>query len=179
MSMLNQLLGRLLARGVLARTDDSGDLQMVQAEISGEETTPPLEHALPWGFSSHAPRPAHVIAAFLAGWRSRGVALAVLSPTDRPKGIPEGASVVYGAGGSRIAALPGGKVAIGKAGGDELLALVEELLNVIEAATTNPSATTDSLGGPVAIPPLSLLTTTVSSLAAIRARLQAIKGTLP
>lgn len=172
MSALNQILGRLLARGVLARTDDSGDLQTVQAEISGEETTPPLEHALPWGFSSHAPRPAHVIAAFLAGWRSRGLALAVLSPTDRPKGIPEGASVVYGAGGSRVAALPDGKVAIGQAGGEELLALVEELRAVVADLAT--SIVAPSTGGPCTVAP-----TVTPALEDIQIRLATITGALP
>jgi phage gp45-like len=87
-------------RMLVTKIDDSGDIQLIDAEgLVGEKTTK-IMRVYPHGFTSHAPKDAHFLAVNLGSRRDHLVALGGEHKDYRPKNIGLGNTALYNADGS-------------------------------------------------------------------------------
>lgn len=89
-------------RYAIQKIDDSGDIQLVDANGLADEIHTKLMRLYPHGFSSHSVKDSHMLALGLGGRRDLLVALGGEHNEKRPKNIPEGDTVLYNAEGDVI-----------------------------------------------------------------------------
>jgi phage baseplate assembly protein V len=83
-------LVRSLGRGRLTRVDDSGPVQLVQMQLSQNETRDSTPRLCEYGFSSNPPAGSDAVAVFLAGNRINGVVIACGHQQYRMRGLASG-----------------------------------------------------------------------------------------
>ncbi|WP_434107623.1 phage baseplate assembly protein domain-containing protein [Paraburkholderia caffeinilytica] len=83
-------LVRSLGRGRLTRIDDSGAVQLVQMQLSQNETHDATPRVCEYGFQSNPPDGADAVAVFLAGNRTNGVVIACGHQQYRMRGLASG-----------------------------------------------------------------------------------------
>ncbi|MGF6792778.1 phage baseplate assembly protein V [Paraburkholderia sp. 35.1] len=83
-------LVRSLGRGRLTRVDDSGPVQLVQMQLSQNETRDATPRLAEYGFESNPPAGSDAIAVFLAGNRTNGVVIACGNQQYRMRGLASG-----------------------------------------------------------------------------------------
>ncbi|WP_233872526.1 phage baseplate assembly protein V [Paraburkholderia adhaesiva] len=83
-------LVRSLGRGRLTRVDDSGPVQLVQMQLSQNETRDSTPRLCDYGFSSNPPAGADAVAVFLAGNRINGVVIACGHQEYRVRNLASG-----------------------------------------------------------------------------------------
>ena len=81
---------RSLGRGRLTRVDDSGPVQLVQMQLSQNETRDGTPRLADYGFQSNPPEGSDAVALFLAGNRSNGVVIACGSQQYRMRNLASG-----------------------------------------------------------------------------------------
>ncbi|MGF6978944.1 phage baseplate assembly protein V [Paraburkholderia sp. JPY465] len=81
---------RSLSRGRLTRIDDSGVVQLVQMQLSENETRDSTPRLAEYGFQSNPPAGSDAVAVFLAGKRSNGIVIACGSQQYRMRGLKSG-----------------------------------------------------------------------------------------
>ena len=88
-------ISNLLGRGAVSLANAAGKLQTLQVALLADESKDAIEHFEPYGFTSHAFPGAEVIAAFLDGDRSNGVALCVTDRRYRVRNLVAGEVAIY------------------------------------------------------------------------------------
>lgn len=83
-------LVRSLGRGRLTRVDDSGPVQLVQMQLSQNETRDSTPRLAEYGFESNPPAGADAVALFLAGNRTNGVVIACGHQQYRMRNLASG-----------------------------------------------------------------------------------------
>lgn len=91
-----------IGRGRVTATDDSGSVQVVQAQLNGFETRDATPRLAEFGFTSNPPANSDVVFVFLAGNRTSGVAVATNHQPSRPTGLQPGEVQVYDLWGKSI-----------------------------------------------------------------------------
>ncbi|MFP4891219.1 phage baseplate assembly protein V [Paraburkholderia sp. EG304] len=81
---------RSLSRGRLTRVDDKGSVQLVQMQLSENETRDATPRLAEYGFQSNPPAGSDAVAVFLAGKRSNGVVIACGHQQYRMRGLASG-----------------------------------------------------------------------------------------
>jgi phage baseplate assembly protein V len=83
-------LVRSLGRGRLTRVDDSGPAQLVQMQLSQNETRDTTPRLAEYGFQSSPPAGSDAVAVFLAGNRTNGVVIACGNQQYRMRNLASG-----------------------------------------------------------------------------------------
>ncbi|MEX3690827.1 phage baseplate assembly protein V [Paraburkholderia sp. BR14263] len=83
-------LVRSLGRGRLTRVDDSGPTQLVQMQLSANETRDHTPRLAQYGFQSNPPAGSDAIAVFFGGDRTNGAVIACGNQEYRVKGLATG-----------------------------------------------------------------------------------------
>lgn len=86
----------------IKKIDDSGDIQLVDADGLTDESHTKIMRIHPHGFGSHSPDDSHMIGIGLGGRRDMLVALGGEHHKHRHKNIPKGDSVLYNQNGDVI-----------------------------------------------------------------------------
>lgn len=81
---------RSLGRGRLTRIDDSGATQLVQVQLSQNETRDRTPRLAEYGFQSNPPAGSDAVAVFIGGNRSNGVVIACGSQQYRMRNLASG-----------------------------------------------------------------------------------------
>jgi phage gp45-like len=89
-------------RYAIQKIDDSGDIQMVDANGLVDEVHTKIMRVYPHGFTSHSPKDAHMLALGLGGRRDLLVALGGEHHEKRIKNLKEGEAVLYDTEGNVI-----------------------------------------------------------------------------
>lgn len=89
-------------RYAIVKIDDSGDIQMVDANGLADEQHTKIMRVYPHGFSSYSPKDSHMLALGLGGRRDLLVALGGEHPDKRIKNLKEGESVLYDSEGNVV-----------------------------------------------------------------------------
>jgi len=85
----------MVARGVIAETDDKPGMQNVQVSLLHEEAKVAVERMQNYGISGVAPRDSEVTVVFIGGGRDHGVIVATESRASRFTDLKEGEVAVY------------------------------------------------------------------------------------
>lgn len=86
----------------IKKVDDSGDIQMIDADGLTDESHTKIMRLYPHGFTSHSPDDAHMLALSLGGRRDLLVALGGEHHEKRPRNVEKGDSALYNAAGDVI-----------------------------------------------------------------------------
>jgi phage baseplate assembly protein V len=92
---LHRRVMNMIARGVVAQSDDAPGMQRVQVSLLHEEQKVAVERLQNYGFSGHAPRNSEVVVVFLGGGRDHGVIVGTDDRSSRMTGLAEGEVAVY------------------------------------------------------------------------------------
>lgn len=95
-------LVRSLGRGRLTRVDDSGPVQLVQLQLSQNETRDKTPRVAEYGFQSYPPDGADGIAVFLGGERTNGVVIACGHQQYRIRNLTHGEVCISDDKGQRV-----------------------------------------------------------------------------
>jgi phage gp45-like len=87
-------------RFLINKIDDSGEIQLIDADGLADEKFTKIMRVYPHGFSSHAPKDSHMLGVGLGGRRDMLVALGGEHPQKRPRNIGEGNTAIYNADGT-------------------------------------------------------------------------------
>lgn len=98
---LKNLIGLVIGVGRAKTTDDTGAVQIVQAQLSAKEL-PDLKRLSEYGFASRLPPGSDVIAVFRTGERSNGAIIASGNQTFRLKLENDGEVAIHDAWGRSI-----------------------------------------------------------------------------
>lgn len=85
----------LLSRGAVTLANAADKMQVLQVSLLADEGKNNLEHFEPYGFTSHPLPGAEVLAAFLDGDRSHGVAVVAADRRYRIKNLQAGEVAIY------------------------------------------------------------------------------------
>lgn len=102
MSRLNNQVMNMIARGVLAATDDTKGVQVVALDLLSGERKDNVERFMNYGFSSAPTGEAEAIVIFPGGDRSAGVVVALDARGTRFTGLAPGEVCVYSDNGDSI-----------------------------------------------------------------------------
>jgi phage baseplate assembly protein V len=94
-SVMRQRVMNMVARGVIAESNDEPGMQNVQVSLLRDEAKVAVERLQNYGFSGHAPRDSEVIVVFVGGGRDHGVIVGTDSRDARMTGLAEGEVAVY------------------------------------------------------------------------------------
>lgn len=95
-------LSNMVSRVVVALTDDSKDLQILQVDSLEGETRDGVEHFQPYGFASNPKPGAEGVVLWVGGRRDHGLAIGVADRRYRIKNLESGEVAVYDSSGSTI-----------------------------------------------------------------------------
>lgn len=133
---LQRRIMMMVTRGVLKNLNSSKPLQRVQMTGYPEEVLDNLEYVEPYGFTS-APIPgAETVAVFMGGNRDHGVVLSVGDRRYRLTDLVSGDVAMYHQDGTKIILKGSGKLQIVNPAGNELIAVLSELLQLLINART-------------------------------------------
>lgn len=94
-SSLARRITNMLSRGVVTLANAAGKMQTLQVALLDDESKDGVEHFEPYGLTS-CPKPgAEVLAAFLDGDRSHGVAIVAADRRYRVKDLKAGEVAIY------------------------------------------------------------------------------------
>ena len=85
----------MVARGVLATSDDERGMQNVQVSLLRDEAKTAVERMQNYGFSSNAPADSEVLVVFVGGGRDHGVIVATDDRASRFTGLAAGEVAIY------------------------------------------------------------------------------------
>ena len=94
LAAITRRLRNVLRLGVLLRSDDTGAVRLLQAQI-GDETLTDIAHIEPYGFTSRAKTKAALVLAALKGNPAHTVCLNTGGGTYRLTGLAEGEAALY------------------------------------------------------------------------------------
>jgi len=94
-SELTRRVMNMVARGVIAKSDDEPGMQNVQVTLLHEEAKVAVERFQNYGFSSHAPGQSEVVVVFFGGGRDHGLIVGVDDRDSRFTGLQEGEVAIY------------------------------------------------------------------------------------
>lgn len=162
---LRRKVASMVLRGSVSGdlTDDS--LQKVQINGLADETLDGLEYIEPYGFTSKPGVGAETVTLFLNGNRDHGVILSIADRRYRLKGLASDDVALYHKDGTKIVLKGSGKIQIFNPDGNELIAVLSELMTFLENART-----TTAMGAQ----PLFDITGT-DTLPAIKAKIDSFK----
>lgn len=92
----------LITRGVVGKTDDTGETQVVDVTGRHGARLTKVEVAQPYGFASNAPAGGLVVLLAVGGDAGDVVALPVGAPSSRMGKLAPGEAAIYGQDGSRV-----------------------------------------------------------------------------
>jgi phage baseplate assembly protein V len=92
---LHRRVMNMMARGVVAQSDDEPGMQRVQVSLLHEEQKVAVERFQNYGFSGHAPRQSEVVVVFMGGGRDHGVIVGTDDRNSRMTGLAEGEVAIY------------------------------------------------------------------------------------
>jgi phage baseplate assembly protein V len=98
MSFVNKMVHRiemLVAKALIDKIDDSGQLQLVKISGLAGEVQEGIERVQNYGMTSVPPNGGEAVVVYLNGNRDHGVAVAVDSAVDRPKDLRDGEVELY------------------------------------------------------------------------------------
>jgi phage baseplate assembly protein V len=93
--VLQRRVMNMMARGVIAESDDEPGMQRVQISLLHEEGKTAVERFQNYGFSGHAPGDSEVLCLFIGGGRDHGVIVAVDDRSSRFTDLEPGEVAVY------------------------------------------------------------------------------------
>lgn len=102
MSVLNDKVMNLIARGVLAKTNDTTGVQVLSLDLLAGERKDNVEHFQNYGFTSSPTGEAEAIVVFPGGDRSAGVVVALDERGTRMTGLAPGEVAIYQGNGDSI-----------------------------------------------------------------------------
>jgi phage baseplate assembly protein V len=85
----------MVARGVIAESDDAPGMQQVQVTLLHQEGKTSVERMQNYGFSAHSPRQSEVLVLFVGGGRDHGVIVGTDDRNSRFTGLAEGEVAIY------------------------------------------------------------------------------------
>jgi phage baseplate assembly protein V len=85
----------MIARGVIAETNDQPGMQNAQVSLLFQEGKTAVERLQNYGFSGHPPAQSEVVVVFMGGGRDHGVIVAVDDRDSRFTGLAEGEVAIY------------------------------------------------------------------------------------
>jgi phage baseplate assembly protein V len=100
--VLQRRVMNMMARGVIAESDDEPGMQRVQISLLHEEGKTAVERFQNYGFSGHAPGESEVLVLFIGGGRDHGVIVAVDDRASRFTDLAEGEVAIYSDEGDSI-----------------------------------------------------------------------------
>jgi phage baseplate assembly protein V len=110
--ILHRRVMNMVARGVIAQSDDEPGVQTVQISLLHDEAKVAVERFQNYGFSGHAPRDSEVCVVFFGGGRDHGMIVGTDSRNARFTGLAEGEVAVYTDEGDSIVLKRGGIVEV-------------------------------------------------------------------
>jgi phage baseplate assembly protein V len=84
-----------IGRGRVTHVDDSGNVQLLQVRLGGDELRDHTRRLAEYGFTSSPPEGADVVALFVAGDRSKGVVIATGHQASRLRGLQAGEVAIF------------------------------------------------------------------------------------
>lgn len=103
----------LVGRGrVSAPVNDSGNVQLLQAQINPLETIDGLRRVAEFGFTSVPPLGTDVAIIFVGGDRGQGVVIGTNHQASRPKGLQPGETMIFTQDGKQIYLTASGGVVV-------------------------------------------------------------------
>lgn len=93
--LLQRKVNMLTARGVVQATNDAGGAHRVQVRVTPRETIDDVPVMQLYGLASHAKPSSEAMLLFVAGDRSRAVAVATNDPGARPRNQQPGEVTLY------------------------------------------------------------------------------------
>lgn len=91
----NSRVAMMIARGLVAMTDDDKKMQRHQVRLLSNETKDNIEHFQPYGFTSVPKGGAETVVVFLGGNRSHGIAIVTDDRRYRLKELHPGEVALY------------------------------------------------------------------------------------
>lgn len=85
----------MLARGTVTLSDATGKMQRLQLALLADESKDNVEHFEPFGLAANPVPGAEVLAAFIEGDRSHGIAVAVTDRRYRVQNLASGEVAIY------------------------------------------------------------------------------------
>jgi phage baseplate assembly protein V len=92
----------MIARGVIAESNDAGGMQTVQLSLLHEEAKAAAERIQNYGFSSHPPANSEAVAIFVGGGRDHALIIALDDRASRFTGLQAGEVAIYSNEGDSI-----------------------------------------------------------------------------
>jgi phage baseplate assembly protein V len=112
MSVLNDKIQNLIARGVLQSVDDGSGVQVVGLSLLAGERRDSVERFQNYGFSSVPTGEAEAIVIFPGGDRSAGVVVALDERGTRLTGLQQGEVAVYSNAGNSVILKADGEIEV-------------------------------------------------------------------
>lgn len=91
----HQRVMNMIARGKLAKTDDTAGMQFTQLSLLRDEAKANVERFQQYGFSSVPPANSEAVVLFVGGGRDHGLVLSVENRASRIRGQSEGEVAMY------------------------------------------------------------------------------------
>lgn len=157
---LNEVYRRLrllMTFARILRVDDSGELQTIQLEGFLGEVRDGVPRIGEFGFASNPPADSQAVVLALGARRGQLVVIGTEDRRERPADLPEGASEVYAAGGTRIRVNPDGSILIE---GDSVAITVSAAADIVAGGEVNISGSVVRIGPATEIDGIGFLTHT-------------------
>ena len=99
---MNQWIQNMIARCRVLLSNSGESQQMLQVQLTADETKDDIEHVEPFGFTARPQGDAEGVALFFGGDRSHGVVIMVNDRRHRVTDLAEGESAHYNAHGLKL-----------------------------------------------------------------------------